>query len=152
MIKAFIEISSIVHKAGGTVAFEWPEYCLAWNVKELNDHFVALEFQRASFHGCSFGLSHNGKLVKKPWAVMTTSEELHSELSEHVCNCPRGSHAAWGGKIAVKSELYTQRMANAVVRSLRQQPTTGLAAQTYIEDAELDLSYAAQPKTKAFRA
>ena len=56
MIKAFIELAEIVIERGGYVSYEWPAFCLGWEVGELCDLFRKHDFKAAGVTDVHLGL------------------------------------------------------------------------------------------------
>ncbi len=76
LIRVFAQLARKVTESGGTVSFEWPAYCVGWEVTELNDVLQELGFEQIICHGCAFGLSHRGRPIKKPWRIASNHQHL----------------------------------------------------------------------------
>ena len=111
----FIELATIVLDQGGTVSFEWPAYCTGWGVESLAAFFTTRGFGQVVCHGCSLGLQHRGRPVKKPWRVASTHRPILDGLAPYRCVCAPGAHVECSGKIAAESEKYTVKMAEVIV-------------------------------------
>lgn len=115
LIEVFINLAKAVIKGGGSVSFEWPAYCVGWNVPSLTALLNDLGFGGVLCHGCAFGLSHRGKPIKKPLRIKSTHSLPITELSNHKCTCPRGNHTPCGGAATSGIKNYTPQMAHTIV-------------------------------------
>jgi hypothetical protein len=95
LVEAFTKLAQLVMSRGASnsVSFEWPKGAKeGWEhpkvvqmVKKLKLCFCAL------FDGCMLGVRSiapktKGKLIKKPWQVLSTCESLTVLLSKHKCD------------------------------------------------------------------
>ena len=100
-----------VRKAGGEIAFEWPEKCKNWKwkpVKDLTEHHNS-EFAYCS--GCALGMKvsilnprakeNREKYVFKPWWIASDDYELLMALNKDRCpgESPRHQHGPCAGQL-----------------------------------------------------
>jgi hypothetical protein len=69
------------------IATGWPRGCKYWNLTKVKSFLHRHGMMDAVFDGCMFSLHskvHEGKLIKKPWRISTTSRALlHSFSGNH---------------------------------------------------------------------
>ena len=63
-------------------AFQWPKDCAGWKDFSLKPIPKALSYS-TTFDGCAYGLRSvkNGKLIRKPWRVVTDYFLLTQEIN-----------------------------------------------------------------------
>eukprot|EP00972_Heterocapsa_arctica_P075775 11175873-Heterocapsa_arctica.AAC.1 len=62
-------------------AFEWPRGSSGWDIEAIIDMRRALCYT-GKFDGCMYGLQDaHGNAVRKPWRVVTTSQDLADALT-----------------------------------------------------------------------
>ena len=116
LVHSFFNLAKIVEDGGGTWSFEWPAYCLGWDLNPLKDWFGQRSSYMARFDGCRFGLkSKRGKPIKKPWIIVTSSRSLAAGLDGNLCKCPPNSHDPCGGGNTSSTENYSPQLARAAL-------------------------------------
>lgn len=69
LLGIFVDLARHILSSSGSVSFEWPAYCVGWQIPELQEFFDQNGFGQILCHGCAFGLEHRGRLIKKPWRI-----------------------------------------------------------------------------------
>ena len=119
IIKEFFKLAEMVESSGGTWSFEWPAYCLGWNLDFLKQWPAKRSSYLARFDGCRYGLkSKKGRPIKKPWIIITSHRSLAANLDGNLCECPRGSHDPCGGANTSATENYSPQLARAAVKAI----------------------------------
>ena len=115
LLGVFADLAKTIISSGGSVSFEWPAYCVGWQIPGLEDFFNKMGFSQISCHRCAFGLEHRGRLIKKLWKIVSTHKPLLVKLEKYKCQCPKGSHAPCTGGATSNTENYTPPMASVIV-------------------------------------
>eukprot|EP00971_Amphidinium_carterae_P351160 6491948-Amphidinium_carterae.1 len=104
----------------GNVAWEWPRGNDMWR-GQTGEHILRHEgCVEVVFDGCSFATcDREGKLIKKPWKVVTNCVELWQELRGRVCNNSH-EHGQCRGRTATASGGYSDGLADCVMSVVRQ--------------------------------
>ena len=120
MLQNFITVALAVHKAGGTVSFEWPQSCFGWRLELMTTFFAMLPFQSVTVHGCALGLKGlTGLPVRKAWKIWSTNKLLVDTLQG--CTCTRDHrHTPAAGRETARTAFYPVPMARIIVHALRQ--------------------------------
>ena len=67
MIEHFIQLADLVLQSKGNVSFEWPAFCVGWQIDRLKMWFQENGFSPARCDGCAFDLkSGSGNPILKP--------------------------------------------------------------------------------------
>ena len=115
LLGIFVDLARHILNCGGSVSFEWPAYCVGWQIPGLQKFFDQNGFGQTLCHGCAFGLEHRGRLIKKPWRIVSTHQPLLDKLEKYKCSCPPGSHAPCMGAATSNTENYTPQMAKIII-------------------------------------
>ena len=117
-VRTFATLAGIVRDTGGTVSFEWPRYCTGWGIGELMDMIVDCRLTAVDFDGCMLGTCDDqGRPIKKPWRIVTSSPSLVEHLSKFKC-CGTHSHVPCEGKYTRRTGFYSVKMARAILVGL----------------------------------
>eukprot|EP00971_Amphidinium_carterae_P040424 793344-Amphidinium_carterae.2 len=110
----------VVMHYGGNVAWEWPRGNDMWQ-SETGAHLMKRDgCVEAVFDGCSFATSDKeGKLIRKPWRVITNCMQLWRELHGRTCS-HNHEHGQCRGNTATASGGYSDGFADCVMSVVRQ--------------------------------
>ena len=91
MLDLLCPVAVRIRRAGGKMAFEWPERNEMWEFAELKRIVKACGLFPAHFNGCKVGLicAETGKPHLKPWKVLTNHNKLRKALNTKRCNHPK---------------------------------------------------------------
>ena len=109
-----------VFEHGGHLAWEWPQSNQGWWFPEVQQFFKDVEnhyeLYRTILHGCRVGVrAHDGGLMKKPWKIFTTSQEMASALDLQ-CTKDHKHSPCLGSDNTKRSAFYTEKMVKIISR------------------------------------
>ena len=109
-------------ESGRHMAWEWPTGCEGWQLPELRIFFHHLTQQgllfTARLDGCMVNVTDDeGNLMRKPWTIKTTDEELAKILSRK-CNHTYKHQECVGKNRAEKSGFYPKPMCELIAKHL----------------------------------
>ena len=113
----FVILAGAVDECNGDIHFEWPANCSLWKDHKVRNLADKHSLNRVTFHGCAAELkAKDGRPIKKPWALMTSSSNMCDAMS--IFQCPGAkahpSHAPCAGSDTKRTEEYTDVMTKAV--------------------------------------
>ena len=109
MLKNFRKVAKVIVANGGTVSFEWPRYCLGWNLELLKEIEEEFSMKRAAFDGCTQGVvSKSGQPILKPWLISTSSPSLFNRMNGSTCMKDH-LHAPCAGSETKKRDFTQER-------------------------------------------
>ena len=92
---------------------------LGWKDDVISGWFQGRVTYESCFDGRMFGgKSAQGELIKQPWKVVTSWQELTTELENHRCNHSRDTHDLCQGRNTQLTERCTPQLAELVVNTL----------------------------------
>ena len=114
------------------IAFEWPRGAEGWTqpvVQEMR-RICGLEVE-CDFDGCQYNLRDlRGRLLQKPWKVVTTLVRLREPLSKRCSNRRDGTrnheHGECRGRDAQKSARYSEKLVDVIGRAITGGPNQGI--------------------------
>ena len=100
---------------GGNAHWEWPKECMAYKLPIVTKAFEELGMYEAIINGCMVGLrGPKGKLMAKPWKIMTTSKLMAKRLTLR-CQGNHEHEPCMGSTTAAGSAYYPKAMADKLL-------------------------------------
>ena len=80
----FMILAERVVTLNGDLHWEWPTHCELWKDPKVQHMMQYFSMHTVNLHGCALGLtsSADGRPIKKPWTVATTSVQHALRLQE----------------------------------------------------------------------
>jgi hypothetical protein len=123
----FVELCEETRKnKSNQIGLEWPRGCKYWNLTKVKSFLHRHGMMDAVFDGCMFSLYskvHEGKLIKNPWRISTTSHALYHSFNGHLCD-KQHDHVPCAGKDTKITEEYTQHIVRTIHTSWSKQAKT----------------------------
>ena len=97
-----------------------------WKLTKVKTFLHRHGMMDAIFDGCMFSLYskvHEGKLIKKPWRISTTSHALYHSFNGHLCD-KQHDHVPCAGKDTKITEEYTQHIVKTIHTAWSKQAKT----------------------------
>jgi hypothetical protein len=110
---------------GAQVYVEWPRGCAYWKHPRVSKFLEPHRFEFSDFDGCMYGLTaahgvRTGHPIKKPWRIASVNSTLPSRLN---LRCTGHQHAICEGRDTIKTQQYTEEIANIIIQSVRESST-----------------------------
>ena len=120
LFASFADRAELVLSRGGTVTFEWPRYNDGWEREDVKTFFANHpEFVEVLFDGCAVGMkSKDGKPIRKPWKLMTTSLRIKAFFENMKCSHDPSEHAKAAGSETARTAFYPQEMTELIISAL----------------------------------
>ena len=120
LFASFAARAELVLLRGGTVTFEWPRYNDGWEREDVKTFFNNHpEFVDVHFDGCAVGMkSKDGKPIRKPWKLMTTSSRIKAFFENRKCSHDPSEHAKAAGSETARTAFYPQEMTELIISAL----------------------------------
>ena len=127
LFNQFAEHAYTALSCGHHVTFEWPRYSDSWKRPEVKRFFNDSRFKVVDFDGCRLGVCNDkGEPVKKPWRIMTTSDEVVKSFAGLTCQHQAHEHGEARGRSLEGTGFYTQPMCELLARSFNPRVATQL--------------------------
>ena len=127
LFNQFAEHAYTALSCGHHVTFEWPRYSDSWKRPEVKRFFNDSRFKVVDFDGCRLGVCNDkGEPVKKPWRIMTTSDEVVKSFTGLTCQHQAHEHGEARGRSLESTGFYTQPMCELLARSFNPRVATQL--------------------------
>ena len=137
LMKNLRTVAREVISRGGDLSFEWPTGCSLWNHDLVVNFLEEFALNKVDFHGCAAGLksSKTNQPIKKPWTVASTSPAVTKALGRFRCpgKDEHPAHEPCAGIETKRTELYTQQMADAVHRAIKDEALSHRAASAVVD-------------------
>ena len=117
MLGLALQVAAHILEQGGHVSFEWPANNELWQEPLWLEFEERFNLRRVYFHGCSLGVKGKEKLIKKPWAISTTSLRVLQLFGQHQCS-RNHEHEQAEGSVTKSTGHYTPQFANTVIEAL----------------------------------
>ena len=120
LFASFADRAELVLSRGGTVTFEWPRYNDGWEREDVKAFFANHpEFVEVLFDGCAVGMkSKDGKPIRKPWKLMTTSLGIKAFFENMKCSHDPSEHAKAAGSETARTAFYPKEMTELIISAL----------------------------------
>ena len=119
LFKQFKEHAETALSHGHDVTLEWPRYSDSWKRKDVMDFFRDSRFMSVDFDGCRFGVrDEKGRPLKKPWRLMTTSNDIVEAFKGMHCQHKPEEHGEGRGKALERTGFYTQPLCELVAKTI----------------------------------
>ena len=120
LFASFADRAELVLSRGGTVTFEWPRYNDGWEREDVKAFFANHpEFVEVLFDGCAVGMkSKDGKPIRKPWKLMTTSLRIKAFFENMKCSHDPSEHAKAAGSETARTAFYPKEMTELIISAL----------------------------------
>ena len=127
LFSQFAEHAYTALSCGHHVTFEWPRYSDSWKRPEVKRFFNDSRFKVVDFDGCRLGVCNDkGEPVKKPWRIMTTSDEVVKSFTGLTCQHQAHEHGEARGRSLEGTGFYTQPMCELLARAFNPRVATQL--------------------------
>ena len=119
MFAQFKEHAKTVLDRGDHVTFEWPRYSDSWKRSDVKEFFQDSRFKAVDFDGCRLGVvGKKGLPVRKPWRLMTTSDEIVKAFTGLNCTHHPKEHGEARGAALERTGFYTQEMCELIAQAM----------------------------------
>ena len=136
----FMILAERVVTLNGDLHWEWPTHCELWQDPKVQHMLQYFSMHTVNLHGCALGLTSaaDGRPIKKPWTVATTSVNMHSAFKSALCpgTGPHREHAQCAGAETRRTEEYTDAFADLVHEAILQDTMDISGAAAVAESAE----------------
>ena len=116
MLKNFVTVADYVIKNKGTISFEWPRYCVGWDVIEVKHMIDRFKLKPANVDGCAVGVINKAGThsIKKPWCFVCSDVSLANKLDVFKCDKTH-KHVPCAGNETLQTGFYPTKLADTIV-------------------------------------
>jgi len=109
----FETLARYAHSKGNHIALEWPRNCKYWKLPKVKALCKSIGLEQVHFDGCMLGLTSvvDGKPIKKPWTIATSSKEIIKQFEGLLCQGHK-DHRPCEGVDTKLTEDYTPEFTN----------------------------------------